>query len=192
MISSLIPLLTRHGWKIILVLILAAAAYIFSAHLRGPAIAHERQQLFLQHLSEQKRHRALLLVSPTYTDVWQFDRSQLELALRDLHSQFLSLQITPTDEVWTENTSHSCTYTARLRVTGTGIGPVAPMILSEAARIQTPFTFHWERTSWWPWSWKLTHISHPDFQPPAHYTPGMLSSEASLNDLLNQAQEKLN
>jgi hypothetical protein len=191
MFSAIVSFVARHGWKILLAAVLIFAAVIFHAHLHSKDIAHRTQEDFLQRIVKRKRHQALLLTSETYRDVWEFDRNQLELALRDVDSQFLSLQLTPSQET-SSYTDGSYLYTARLRLQGQTIGPVGPMMISEANQIQNPFTFHWKKESWWPWSWRLTKIDHPDFRPPNQYTPGMLSSEASLNDLINQAQEKLN
>ncbi len=191
MFSALATFATRHGWKIVIAAVLVFAAVVLHAHLHSEDIARRTHEDFVQRFVERNRHRALLLTSQNYRDVWEFDRYHLELVMRDVHSQFLSIQLTPSQETSTYTTG-SYVYSARFHLQGQTIGPLGSLMLSQGNQIQTPFTFHWKKESWWPWSWRLTKIDHPDFRPPDQYTPGMLSSEAGLQDLINQAQEKLN
>ena len=60
-----------------------------------------------------------------------------------------------------------------LKIDGTGNLQVTEMIMQESRTyLLDPFTFHWIKSGFLPWSWKLIQIEHSKLEAPSGYVPG--------------------
>jgi hypothetical protein len=66
-------------------------------------------------------------------------------------------------------------YTATMRLNGRSLTPVGEMMLSMTRQLDQPFSFHWKKEGWWPWTWRLVNITNPALELPDGYRPGMFS-----------------
>ena len=84
---------------------------------------------------------------------------------------FLSFQAN-----WQNNsirkTSETYQITGNLKIDGTG-NQITEMIIKETrTHLLDPFTFHWKKSGFLPWSWKLIRIEHSKLEVPSGYVPG--------------------
>jgi hypothetical protein len=49
------------------------------------------------------------------------------------------------------------------------------MMLTMTRQLDQPFSFHWKKEGWWPWTWRLVNITNPALELPDGYRPGMFS-----------------
>ena len=62
--------------------------------------------------------------------------------------------------------------TGNLKIDGTG-NQITEMIIKETrTHLLDPFTFHWKKSGFLPWSWKLIRIEHSKLEVPSGYVPG--------------------
>ena len=53
-----------------------------------------------------------------------------------------------------------------------GIKTVEMIIKETRTHLLDPFTFHWKKSGFLPWSWKLIRIEHSKLEVPSGYVPG--------------------
>ncbi|MGC1480396.1 MAG: hypothetical protein WA771_07825 [Chthoniobacterales bacterium] len=89
-----------------------------------------------------------------YTDHWELDRAQFIQIASEGMRQFFYLSIEPANWQITPAESDHATTTVDLTFqgNGTGLGQIA---LNRLTSLEEPFTFHWRKESWQPWSWRL-------------------------------------
>ena len=56
-------------------------------------------------------------------------------------------------------THDTATITTNLTLTGTG-SAATEWITQEVNRLPTPWTFTWQKASFWPWDWQLTKVDN--------------------------------
>lgn len=128
------------------------------------------------------------MVSKSYRDQWGMDRDQIGSAFRDVSRQFLTLRVEWADPQFAAGPNDTITLTTKPKLDGKSISPIGEVMLSTARRLDQPFTFHWKKEGWWPWTWRLVNITNPDLELPAGYSPGMLSDKPiSLEEAMGRA-----
>ena len=136
---------------------------------KGAQKAHEN---FISYFSEKRFAKCSNSISDDYSDQWDFNNDEIALALRDYAKHFfLSFQAN-----WQNNsirkTSETYQITGNLKINGTG-NQITEMIIKETrTHLLDPFTFHWKKSGFLPWSWKLIRIEHSKLEVPSGYVPG--------------------
>ncbi len=163
---------------LVLAAVLLAAGWV-GLQFRDPE-AHvlKRQTRLLKAITEKDLAGFASLVSEGYGDDWGFTRETVCLAMDDVSSQFISLQIDPQKETLTVSGDRAH-FTARLRVDGRSLTAPGIGMLSMSASVQEPYVFTWQKESFWPWSWRLVKIENPGLTIPKEYKPGMLRAAAA-------------
>ncbi len=128
------------------------------------------------------------MVSTDYRDQWTMDRDQIGSALRDVSRQFLTLRLEWTEARYDRTPDGAIALTTTPRLDGKPLTPIGEMMLSTARRLDQPFTFHWKKEGWWPWTWRLVNITNPSLEIPDGYSPGMFSDKpVSVEDAMKRA-----
>jgi hypothetical protein len=188
MLSAILGFL-RRSWRWLVTFQLAAAvAWLLSQGVTAEGQVRHRTEEFRRALAEGRSAKAWHMVSPAYRDQWGMDRDQIGSALRDVTRQFLTLRVEWVNPRFAAGPDGTLTHTATPRLDGKSITPVGELILSTARQLDEPFTFHWKKEGWWPWTWRLVNITNPALELPAGYSPGMFSDKpVSLEDAMNKA-----
>lgn len=179
----------RRSWRWLAALQLAAfIAWVMSQGLTAESQVRHRAEGFRRALADGRSAKAGHMVSASYRDQWGMDRDQIGAALRDISRQFLTLRVEWVDPVCADTGDGGITMTTVMRLDGRSMTPVGEMMLSLARRLDQPFTFHWRKEGWWPWTWRLVGISNPALEIPEGYTPGMFSDRPiSLDEAMKRA-----
>lgn len=116
----------------------------------------------------ERARRSLLekRLDPAYADQWGLRREEAVDKAMEMSRQFLTVTITATPVESTREGTEA-TRVARIRLEGRG-GGAAPIILRRVNALEAPFTFHWTRDPWKPWSWRLTEVSNPELRHLGH------------------------
>jgi len=179
----------RRSWRWLLCLQIAALVFwLLSQGVTAESQVRHRAEGFRRALADGRSAKAWHMVSADYRDQWGMDRDQIGSALRDVSRQFLTLRVEWADPQFVAGLDRTMTLTTLPRLDGRAISPVGEMMLSTARRLDQPFTFHWKKEGWWPWTWRVVSITNPDLELPAGYSPGMFSDRPiSLQDAMRQA-----
>jgi hypothetical protein len=168
----------RHHWHwVISIPVVALGGWMVSQGVTAEGQVKVRTEKFRQALSDKNSNRAWTMVSASYRDQWGLDRDGLRLAINDVTTQFLALDV-QWSEPEMERRDRAVLVKARPHLAGRSVTPVGEMILQRAAKIHEPFVFRWEKEGWWPWSWHLCSIQCPALEIPDGYRPGMLSERS--------------
>jgi len=168
----------RHHWHWVLALpVVALGGWMLSQGVTAEGQVKVRTEKFRRALSDKNSNRAWTMVSASYRDQWGLDRDGLRLAINDVTTQFLALDV-QWSEPEMERKDREVLVKARPHLAGRSVTPVGEMILQRAAKIHEPFVFRWEKEGWWPWSWHLRSIQCPALEIPDGYRPGMLSGRS--------------
>ena len=159
-------------------LVLGGAGWL-ALQFRDPAgQVMKRQTRLLKAITDKDMATFASAVSDGYHDDWGFDRTNVTLAMDDVASQFISLQISPQAEQFAID-GNEATFSARLKLDGRSVTAPGMGILSMAASVQEPYVFTWQKESFWPWSWRLVKMANSGLPVPREYRPGMLREAAS-------------
>lgn len=188
MISATLGFL-RRSWRWLLAFYGAAfVAWLLSQGLTAESQVRHRAEGFRRALTDGRSAKAWNMVSTDYRDQWAMDRDQIGSALRDVSRQFLTLRLEWSDARYDRSPDGSIALTTTPRLDGKPLTPIGEMMLSTARRLDQPFTFHWKKEGWWPWTWRLVNITNPALEIPDGYTPGMFSDKpVSLEDAMKRA-----
>lgn len=187
MLSALIRFV-RRSWPWLLAFQLAAfLVWLLMQGVTAEGQVRHRSEDFRRALAEGRSSKVMHMVSQDYRDQWGMDREQIGAALRDVSRQFLTLRIDWLDPRFAAGPDGSITLTSKPRVDGKSLTPIGEIMLSSARRLDQPFTFHWKKEGWWPWTWRLVHISHPEFELPAGYSPGFSDRPINIDEAMRQS-----
>jgi len=133
----------------------------------------KKQAALLEGISKRSRGKVEKLIATDYQDRWEFDKNDAVTAFLDLGSQFLVLAVQSIDpKTELADDGKNATITCRLQIAGSG-SPVAQMVITRCNKLDAPFTFHWQKQSWWPGSWRLIEVDNPDLPDDLDgYEPG--------------------
>jgi hypothetical protein len=182
-LHSIFIFLRRHWRWVVAFQIVVLAGWMISQGITAEGQVKVRAEKFRQALSNKDANRAWTMVSASYRDEWGLDRDSLRLAMNDVTTQFLTLNVEWIDPRL-EVRDGAVFVTARPRLAGRSLTPAGEMILQRAAQLHEPFVFRWQKEGWWPWSWRLRSISCPTLEIPPGYRAGMLSEKAALDQAL--------
>jgi hypothetical protein len=179
----------RRSWRLLVTFQLAAlVAWLLSQGLTAESQVRHRAEGFRRALAEGRSAKAWHMVSADYRDQWSMDRDQIGSALRDVSRQFLTLRVEWVDPRYEAAPDGGMALTTVPRLEGKSLTPIGEMMLSTARQLEQPFTFHWKKEGWWPWTWRIVKITNPALEIPAGYTPGMFSDRPiSLEDAMKRA-----
>ena len=188
MLSAVIRFV-RRSWRWLLALqALSFLVWLLSQGVTAESQVRHRSEAFRRALAEGRSAKAWNMVSAEYQDKWGMNKDQIGAAFRDVSRQFLTLRIDWTDPQFAPGPDGGYTLTTVPHVDGRSFSPVGEVILSTARQFREPFTFHWKKEGWWPWTWRLVSISHPELEIPSGYTPGMFSDKPiTLDQAMKQA-----
>lgn len=167
----------------LLLLCIVAAFVIAFLAIRhwSPTRVVERKQAALVAALERRSNKHLdRLLSENYSDQWGFDREDVKLAMGDIGSQFIILNLVPQDPALTvaDGIGESV---MRFEASGNG-SPLAHQIIREINQLETPFLFRWEKLGFWPGDWHLVRIENPDLDDELRgYEPGDLRRALELD-----------
>jgi hypothetical protein len=166
----------RRSWRWLVVFqVLSGLVWLCSQGVTSESQVRHRAGNFRQALADGRSVKAWHMVSTTYEDQWGLNRDQIGSALRDITRQFLSLQVEWIDPQVSAGPDATVIYTATMRLNGRSLTPVGEMMLSLTRQLDQPFSFHWKKEGWWPWTWRLVNITNPALELPDGYRPGMFS-----------------
>lgn len=188
MISAALGFL-RRSWRWLLAFQVAAlVVWLLSQGVTAESQVRHRAEGFRRALTDGRSAKAWNMVSAEYRDQWSMDRDQIGSALRDVSRQFLTLRLEWTEARFDRLPDGTMALTTTPRLDGKPLTPIGEMMLSTARRLDQPFTFHWKKEGWWPWTWRLVNITNPSLDIPDGYTPGMFSDKpVSLEDAMKRA-----
>ncbi|MEZ5326459.1 MAG: hypothetical protein R3F19_15520 [Verrucomicrobiales bacterium] len=131
----------------------------------------QKQEAFLLAIEEGDNSAWNSLISESYEDQWGFSKSNALVALQDVRSQFIGLNITwkPESQI-VDSGEGKLAGTMKFEATGFF---ATDMITSRLNKITAPWVFEWQKESWLPWSWRLTRIENPELDL-GDYSPGDL------------------
>lgn len=161
----------RSRW-VVVSLGLLLMLYLLVFRFNAAAHLEKKQEAFFDAFESGKWEKIEDLLAPDYADQWEWDRNEMLLVLKDVRSQFLGLDVTLRQPAF-DVAGDTGTVIGVLHVDGRGFG-LADTAAGYVNRLDAPFTFSWRKTSFWPWSWQLVAISHPDMEKPNRYAPGDL------------------
>ncbi len=166
--------------RVLLISVLIVIVAIWFVRSSSPARQIEKKQAaLLVGIEKRSRSKVEKLIASDYRDRWDFDREDAVTAFLDVGSQFLVLAVDTVDAT-TEINGGQATVTARLKVAGSG-SPVAQLVINRANQLKTPFTFYWEKQSWWPRSWRLVRIENDELPADLDgYEPGDIRKTMSM------------
>lgn len=179
----------RRSWRwLISFQVAALVAWLLSQGVTAESQVRHRAEGFRRALADGRSAKAWHMVSTDYRDQWSMDRDQIGSALRDVSRQFLTLRLEWADPQLAAGADGAVALTTMPRLDGRAISPIGEMMLSAARQLDQPFTFHWKKEGWWPWTWRLVNITNPALELPSGYTPGMFSDKPmSLEDAMKGA-----
>lgn len=188
MISAALGFL-RRSWRWLLAFQFAAlVVWLLSQGVTAESQVRHRAEGFRRALADGRSAKAWNMVSPDYRDQWTMDRDQIGSALRDVSRQFLTLRLEWTEARYDRTPDGAIALTTTPRLDGKPLTPIGEMMLSTARRLDQPFTFHWKKEGWWPWTWRLVNITNPSLEIPDGYSPGMFSDKpVSVEDAMKRA-----
>jgi len=133
----------------------------------------KKQAALLEGIAKRSRGKVEKLIATDYKDRWEFDKEDAVTAFLDLGSQFMVLAVQSIDpKTDIAGDDKNATVTTRLQIAGSG-SPLAQMIITRSNKLKEPFTFHWQKQSWWPGSWRLIEVDNPDLPDDLEgYEPG--------------------
>lgn len=99
-------------------------------------------------------------LAPDYSDRWGYDRDSLTKDARLAFFHFRDLELL-VQEVSIVREGDNATISAIIRLQATGSERANDARLSVNS-LYTPFTFEWQRTPGFPWSWKLKSFDHAE------------------------------
>ena len=118
---------------------------------------HEK---FITALEQRKWGKVEGMVSKDYNDGVQ-DAATIKAAMRKVLGGFYVLSITSeivsSKAVPSQGTIWLGMVKTKLKVEGNGAG-LSALVVSESKRMTKPWTFHWHKRGFWPWSWELMQI----------------------------------
>lgn len=168
----------RRSWRWLVTFQLAAVVvWLVSQGVTAESQVRHRAEGFRRALADGRSAKAWHMVSPDYRDQWGMNRDQIGSALRDVSRQFLTLRLDWVDPIVGDAGDGTIALTTTPRLDGKPITPIGEMMLSTARRLDQPFTFHWKKEGWWPWTWRLVNITNPALELPEGYAPGMFSDQ---------------
>jgi len=185
---SVVLRFVRGSWRwLVTFQVVAVVGWLLSQGVTAESQVAHRSEAFRRALADGRSARAMSLISDDYRDPWGMGREEMGAALRDIIRQFLTLRVEWGDPQFAAGPEGGMRLTAKLRLEGKSLTPVGEMMLSMARQLNEPFTFHWKKEGWGPWSWRLVSITHPELELPAGYTPGMFSeAPASLEEAMSR------
>lgn len=188
MISAALGFL-RRSWRWLLAFQFAAlVVWLLSQGVTAESQVRHRAEGFRRALADGRSAKAWNMVSTDYRDQWTMDRDQIGSALRDVSRQFLTLRLEWTEARYDRTPDGAIALTTTPRLDGKPLTPIGEMMLSTARRLDQPFTFHWKKEGWWPWTWRLVNITNPSLEIPDGYSPGMFSDKpVSVEDAMKRA-----
>ena len=186
MLRSILTFLRRYWRWFVALQVVVLGVWILSQGITAEGQVKVRAEKFRQALASKNPTLAWKMVSANYRDEWGMARDDLGLAMKDVTSQFLALNVEWVDPRF-EVRDRAVFVTARPQLSGRSLTPAGEIILATAARLREPFVFRWEKEGWGPWTWRLTSISCPGLEIPAGYRAGMLSEKpASLDEFFGR------
>lgn len=179
----------RRSWRWLLALqVCSFLVWLLSQGITAESQVRHRSEAFRRALAEGRSAKAWHMVSGDYRDSWNMNKDQIGSALRDISRQFLTLRIDWTNPQYAPGPDGTYTLTTVPRLDGRSLSPVGEVMLSTARQIREPFTLHWKKEGWWPWTWRIVSITNSDLELPAGYTPGMFSDKPiTLDQAMKQA-----
>lgn len=113
------------------------------------------------------------LLAASYADRWGLDAGEVKKALMCLRQQFLLVDILivapvdiafePSPGAGTEVVNRDAVVRHVVRIDGRG-GPFCQEVMARVNALAGPFEFRWEKTGFWPNSWRLVAIDHGALQ----------------------------
>lgn len=135
-----------------------------------------KQEAFLIAIEEGDNSAWDTLLSETYEDQWGFSKSNALVALQDVRSQLIGLDVVWTSEDTMINDGAG-TLSGDMHFEATGFfGTDA--LTSLLNGLDEPWIFEWQKESWIPWSWKLVRIENDSLNI-GGYRPGDLKKKMS-------------
>ncbi|MGK0188143.1 MAG: hypothetical protein ACI9R3_003935 [Verrucomicrobiales bacterium] len=130
-----------------------------------------KQEAFLIAIEEGDNSAWDTLLSESYEDQWGFSKSDALVALQDVRSQLIGL-----DVVWTSEDTvigdEDGKLTGDMHFEASGFF-ATDLITSRLNGVDKPWVFEWRKESWIPWSWKLVRIENESLNI-GRYRPGDL------------------
>lgn len=123
------------------------------------------QEHLLAAVSDKKWARVASFIAEDYSDRWGHDKAFVVRAAGEVFAQFFALELSMQDPVLSAHDGNG-EVSARLIAKGSG-SPFAQMAIDTLQGLPEPFTFRWQKRSWKPWDWSLTHIDHPTLEIPS-------------------------
>lgn len=188
MLTAVIGFLRRSWRWLVTFQVVAVVVWLLSQGVTAESQVRHRAEGFRRALADGRSAKAWHMVSPDYRDQWGMDRDQIGSALRDVSRQFLTLRLDWVDPQLAASPDGTMALTTTPRLDGRAISPIGEMMLSTARQLDQPFTFHWQKEGWWPWTWRIVNITNPALELPSGYTPGMFSDKPiSLEEAMKNA-----
>ncbi len=145
------------------VCVLWFAVWLLLLFLKSP----EQQMLrmhdkFITALENRKWSTVEGLISKDYNDGVE-EAAQIKTAMHKVLGGFYVLSITQevvsTKGAYAQGKVFLGMVKIKIKVEGSGAG-LSGFVVSESKRITSPWTFHWHKRGFWPWSWELMQINN--------------------------------
>lgn len=159
--------------------LIGALAWLLSHGITVQGQVTRRAEAFRQALEAQEVDEVLEMISEDYEDPWGLSREELGLALRDVTTQFLVMNVEFSGGDISRH-GELIVFSTPIKVRGRPITPAGNYIESHSVAIREPFHLMWRKEGLWPWAWKLQRIEHETLELPGGYRPGMFSERSLL------------
>jgi hypothetical protein len=172
----MIQKLLRPRSQVIIVSGITALIVFYHMLFEWPAETQVRlkHEAFLVSIEEGDNSAWNTLLYESYEDQWGFSKSNAMVAMQDVRSQFIGLNIIwqPESEVVDSGDGK---LAGEMKFEATGFF-ATDLITSKLNGIDAPWVFEWKKESWLPWSWKLVRIENSGLDL-GSYSPGDLKRQ---------------